>query len=106
MFEELGPDGIGSMEGIFVGHDHTNNAVVIYKGVMLSYGYSLDNTAYADIAKSGLQRGSTVITVKNDGTFTQVHKNAYLDYGVSTDKFFDVNTNDLYMPDIVSPPSK
>ena len=103
LFEELGPDGIGSMEACFVGHDHTNNAVVIYRGVMLSYGYSLDNTAYADIAKYGLQRGSTVITVKNDGSFTQVHKNAYLDYGVSIDKFFDVNINDLYMPDIVSP---
>lgn len=79
------------VEAIFCGHDHVNDAVLEYKGVMLSYGYSLDNEAYGDkIMYSGLQRGATVITVNEDGSFTQQHKNAYLDYGVETNKFVDV----------------
>ncbi|MBP5453092.1 MAG: hypothetical protein J6Y09_00535, partial [Lachnospiraceae bacterium] len=79
------------VEAIFCGHDHVNDAVLEYKGVMLSYGYSLDNEAYGDkIMYSGLQRGATVITVNEDGTFNQQHKNAYFDYGVETNKFVDV----------------
>ncbi|MBP5600346.1 MAG: metallophosphoesterase [Lachnospiraceae bacterium] len=79
------------VEAIFCGHDHVNDAVLEYKGVMLSYGYSLDNEAYGDkIMYSGLQRGATVITVNEDGSFTQQHKNAYLDYNVETNRFVDV----------------
>ncbi len=100
-FERMGPDGMNTMEAVFVGHDHTNNAVVEYKGVTLSYGYSIDNTAYTDIAKFGKQRGCTVITVKNDGTWSQVHKNVYTDYGASTDKFIKVNIDDYYQEDVV-----
>ncbi|MBQ2091910.1 MAG: hypothetical protein II473_01835, partial [Clostridia bacterium] len=69
------------------------------RGVTLGYGYSLDNTAYAGIAGYGLQRGAMVITVKPDGTWTQVHKNAYTDYGCDTDAFIHVNLDDYLYPD-------
>ena len=98
-FEELGPDGINTMEAIFCAHDHTNNAVVEYKGVLLAYGNSLDNTAYSGIAAYGPQRGAMVITVKNDGTWTQEHKNAYKDYGADTNKFINVDASTWYRPD-------
>lgn len=98
-FEQLGPDGINSLEALFCGHDHTNNAVVTYKGVYLAYGNSLDNIAYDDIALYGLQRGSMIVTVKGDNTFTIVHKNAYLDYGVDAHKFYDVNLEKYYYED-------
>jgi len=89
-FEEM-CEKIDCVEAIFCGHDHVNNGVVKYKGVMLAYGYSVDNEAYGDkIMNSGLQRGATVITIEPDGTFTQVHKNAYTDYGCETDKFVPV----------------
>ena len=96
LFEKLGPDGINSMEACFCGHDHINSATVIYRGVMLSYGYSVDNNAYTGIKYYGIQRGATVITVKADGTFEEVHKNAYTDYHCSTDKYVDVNLTDWY----------
>ena len=89
-FEVLAED-MGCLDAIFCGHDHTNNAVVNYKGVMLSYGYSLDNTAYGKgIKDSGEQRGATLIQVNADGTFTQQHKNAYTDYGCDLNKFSSV----------------
>lgn len=103
LFEVLGPDGLNSMEAIFVGHDHVNTAVVNYRGVMLSYGNSLDNMAYTGISKYGLQRGSTVINISKNGSWTQVHKNAYIDYGCSRDKFTKVNMIDWYYPDVVTP---
>ncbi len=92
LFETLADD-MNSMKACFVGHDHVNCGVIDYYGVLLSYGYSIDNTAYTGIANYGLQRGCTVITIKNDGTFTQVHKNCYVDYPeISTTKFFTVDT--------------
>ena len=90
LFEELGPNGINSMEALFCGHDHVNNAVVEYKGVTLAYGMSIDNIAYDDIALSGKQRGAMVITIKTNNSFTIDHNNAYTHYGVETDKFFNV----------------
>ena len=99
LFETIGPDGINSLEGIFCGHDHMNNAVVNYRGVMLSYGNSMDNLAYKDICLSGLQRGATVIKIKQNGLWTEAHKNAYLDYGVSATKYYDVFLDRLYYPD-------
>ena len=91
LFEELGPDGINSLQGIFCGHDHVNNATVEYRGVVLAYGMSIDNIAYSNIAKYGLQRGAMVITIENNGDYTITHKNAYLDYGVDSHKFYDVD---------------
>lgn len=87
LFEVLSEE-MNSVEAYFCGHDHVNNAVVSYKDTMLSYGYSVDNTAYGkDIQSAGLQRGATVITVSPDGSFSQQHKNAYLDYGCDTEAF-------------------
>lgn len=90
-FFEVLCDEMNSVEAVFCGHDHVNNGVVLYKGVMLAYGYSIDNEAYGNkVRYSGLQRGATVITLHPDGAFEQHHKNAYKDYGISTTEFFDV----------------
>lgn len=79
------------VEAVLCGHDHVNNGVVRYKGVYLGYGFSVDNEAYGNkIMESGQQRGATVVTLSPDGTFTEQHKNAYLDYGCETDKFTEV----------------
>ena len=67
----------GSTQGIFCGHDHLNNFSLDYKGVRLTYGYSIDYLAYAGIAKFGAQRGCTMITVSPDGGFSPVHENYY-----------------------------
>ncbi|MBQ3291148.1 MAG: metallophosphoesterase [Mogibacterium sp.] len=94
-FETLGPDGLGILEACYCGHDHVNNAFVNYKGVDLCYGYSIDNLAYEDINYSGLQRGSTIITIGPDGKRTTEYKNAYKDYGLSTDMFVDIYLDKL-----------
>jgi len=88
LFEVLGPDGINSLEGIFVGHDHTNNAVVDYRGVLLSYGNSLDNIAYDEIEKYTTFRGCTIIKISETGNFTQDHKNI-LEYDIDENKYFE-----------------
>lgn len=98
-FEVLCED-MGAVEAIFCGHDHVNNAVVKYKGVILSYGYSVDNEAYGDkIMHSGLQRGAVVVTLKPDGSYDINHKNAYLDYGVDPAKFTDIYFDKQLYPD-------
>ncbi len=102
-FETLGPDGLGLLEGVFVGHDHTNNAVVTYKGVLLSYGNSEDNIAYDGLDKSGTQRGAVVILIHPDGTWTQTHKNAYTDYGCSTTEFGNIYLDHPYLQGDVDP---
>ena len=70
---------LGSTQALFYGHDHLNNFVLEYKGVTLSYGYSLDYLAYSGIADEGYQRGCTVITCAPDGNATVVHENYYQD---------------------------
>lgn len=101
LFEVLSGE-MGSMEACFCGHDHCNDSVVYYKGVMLSYGSSLDNIAYGgDIKNMGSQRGATSIIVKPDGSFTQTHKNAYTDYGCRTDMFYDVDPDGQLYPENV-----
>lgn len=99
LFFEVMAEEMGSVEAIFCGHDHVNNGVVYYKGVMLAYGYSVDNIAYGnEISNVGSQRGATVITVSPDGTFSEVHKNAYKDYGCETDKFVPVDPDGIFTP--------
>ncbi len=75
------------VEGIFTGHDHLNNVAVNHKGVYLCYNMSVDNSAYKGIAEAGLQRGCSIITVKPSGEWTHEFKNAYIDYGLSTEKY-------------------
>ena len=70
---------LGSTEAMFFGHDHLNNLVLDYKGVIFSYGYSIDYLAYSDIDKIGSQRGCTVIECFADGSFEIIHENYYQD---------------------------
>ncbi len=70
---------LGGKTGIFCGHDHLNNFSMDYKGVRLTYGYSVDYLAYAGIYKQGAQRGCTIITIRPDGTFDCESSNYYQD---------------------------
>ena len=70
---------LGSTKGIFCGHDHLNNFSIEYKGIRLTYGFSIDYLAYSGISKLGSQRGCTMITVKPDGSFDCVAENYYQD---------------------------
>lgn len=70
---------LGSTEATFFGHDHLNNIVLEYKGVIMSYGYSIDYLAYSDIDLVGSQRGCTVINCSPDGGFEIIHENYYQD---------------------------
>ena len=74
---------LGSTKAVFCGHDHLNNIVLNYKGVDLTYNYSIDYLAYIGISKKGDQRGCTVVTVNPDGSYEQVHENYYQDKYVS-----------------------
>ncbi len=69
----------GSTKGLFYGHDHLNNFVLEYKGVMLSYGFSIDYLAYSGIDEQGYHRGCTIITCAPDGDATIKHENYYQD---------------------------
>lgn len=68
---------LGSTKALFFGHDHLNNFVIEYKGVALSYGYSMDYSAYIGIAGEGYQRGCTIVTLGEE--IEIVHENYYQD---------------------------
>lgn len=68
---------LGSTKAMFNGHDHVNNTTFEYKGIIFSYGYSVDYFAYSGIDKLGSQRGCTMITCKPDTTFTIDKYNYY-----------------------------
>lgn len=70
---------LNSTKAIFYGHDHLNNIVLDYKGVALSYGYSVDYFAYIGIDKTGSQRGCTMITCDDGGAIYITHENYYQD---------------------------
>lgn len=70
---------LGSTKAMFFGHDHLNNIRLNYKGIILSYGYSVDYFAYWQIDKQGSQRGCTIITCSPDTSFEIVHENYYQD---------------------------
>ncbi len=70
---------IGGKKGIFCGHDHLNNFSLDYQDVRLTFGYSIDYLAYSGISKIGSQRGCTIITLANDGTFDCMGSNYYQD---------------------------
>ncbi len=70
---------LGSTKAMFNGHDHVNNTTFEYKGILFSYGYSIDYFAYSGIDKLGSQRGCTMITCKPDTTFTIDKYNFYSD---------------------------
>lgn len=85
---------LDSTKGIFCGHDHLNNFSIDYKGIRLTYGYSIDYLAYSGIAKLGSQRGCTMITINPDGEFDCVAENYYQDK-YSTDIREEVTMQDL-----------
>lgn len=58
----------GMIKWMFCGHDHLNTLSLIYKGIQMTYGMSVDCLGYAGIAKSYIQRGGTLITRKADGS--------------------------------------
>ena len=72
---------LGSTKGIFVGHDHVNNAILEYKGIKLVFGMSIDYLAYIDPVTNdmGPQRGCTVITAGQDGEAEVSLENYYQD---------------------------
>lgn len=77
LFETI--ESLEGKHGIFCGHDHLNNFSIEYKGIRLTYGFSIDYLAYSGISKLGSQRGCTIITVKPDGSFDCVAENYYQD---------------------------
>ena len=82
---------LGSTQGMFYGHDHLNNFVMEYKGIIMSYGYSIDYFAYGGIDRYGYQRGCQMITVHPDGSFEITHENYYQDKYVPLYEKEDVN---------------
>ena len=60
---------LGSTKGMFCGHDHLNTNSMEYKGIRLTYGYSVDYLAYLYIMKRSSQRGGTLLTINEDGIF-------------------------------------
>ncbi|MCD7797463.1 MAG: metallophosphoesterase [Clostridiales bacterium] len=87
---------LGSTQGTFCGHDHLNNFSINYKGIRLTYGYSIDYLAYTGIMKYGLQRGCTMITVSPDGSFESKLENYYQDKYTPTNEKENVLMEDYY----------
>lgn len=81
LFEKI--EEIGKPCSMFFGHDHFNNFVMDFRGVLFSYGYSVDYIAYGDIGAKGYQRGCTLINLAaGDRTVDFVdivHENYYQD---------------------------
>lgn len=57
----------GVIRWMFCGHDHLNTLSLVYKGIRMTYGMSVDYLAYRGIGKSYIQRGGTLITREADG---------------------------------------
>lgn len=61
---------LGSTKAMFCGHDHYNNQSLEYKGIRLTYGYSIDYLVMPGIEEDTQQRGATLITIDTKGAFT------------------------------------
>ena len=57
----------GVIKWIFCGHDHLNTLSLVYKGIQMTYGMSIDYLGYKNIKNSYIQRGGTLITRGADG---------------------------------------
>lgn len=95
---------LGSTQGMFFGHDHLNNVSLTYKGVRLTYGYTVDYLAYTGILKYGAQRGCTVITVTPDGSFICAQENYYQDKYTAKNEKESVVMHDYYEKDLANMP--
>lgn len=87
---------LGSTKGIFFGHDHLNNFTMLYKGIQLTYDYTVDYLAYVGINKYGTQRGCTMITTKPDGSFVSKAENYYQDKYTPQKEKETVTMEDFY----------
>lgn len=58
----------GVIQWMFCGHDHLNTLSLVYKGIQMTYGMSVDYLGYQNIRKSYIQRGGTLITRRADGS--------------------------------------
>lgn len=58
----------GVINWMFCGHDHLNTLSLVYQGIQMTYGMSVDCLGYKGIRKSYIQRGGTLITRRADGT--------------------------------------
>ncbi len=68
-----------STDTVFCGHDHLNNFSLNYKGIDLTYSFSVDYLAYVGIYKLGSQRGCTVIEIDEKGDIEYSAQNYYQD---------------------------
>lgn len=68
-----------STDSVFCGHDHLNNFSLSYKGIDLTYSFSVDYLAYVGIYKLGAQRGCTVIEIDEKGAIEYSAQNYYQD---------------------------
>lgn len=68
---------LGSTDSVFCGHDHLNNFSINYKGIDLTYSFSVDYLAYVGIYKLGSQRGCTVINIAENGDISYNAENYY-----------------------------
>lgn len=72
-----------STDTVFCGHDHLNNFSVNYKGIDLTYSFSVDYLAYSGIYKLGSQRGCTIIEIDENGGIEYSAENYYQDKYIS-----------------------
>lgn len=93
---------LGSTQGTFCGHDHLNNFSVLYKGVRLSYSYTIDYLAYTGVMKYGLQRGCTMIDISPNGSFESRLENYYQDKYVPVNEKEQVTMDDYYAGELDS----
>lgn len=68
---------LGSTDSVFCGHDHLNNFSINYKGIDLTYSFSIDYLAYSGIYKLGSQRGCTLINIAENGDISYSAENYY-----------------------------
>lgn len=83
-----------STKGVFFGHDHLNSFSMMYDGIRLSYGHSIDYLAYSGIYKYGAQRGCNMIELQQDGSFDCHLENYYQDKYQSQDEKATVSFDD------------
>ena len=57
----------GIIKWMFCGHDHLNTLSLVYIGIQLTYGMSIDYLGYKGIMNRHTQRGGTLITRHTDG---------------------------------------
>lgn len=57
----------GVIKWMFCGHDHLNNLSLVYQGIRMTYGMSIDYLGYKGIWKRHTQRGGTLIILHADG---------------------------------------